>query len=275
MLRCSASISSRSSSPRTSSASSTRGAQIRPHVDQLGQAHARQPLHDDAQAAVGQLEHLVNVAGGADRIQIFLQRLVFAGFALREDRDQAAARHRLVDQADRALARHRQRHERVRETAPCRAAAAPAARRAAGTPGCRSSDDSSTSIEAEVSSILSVRCSSIPHRRAVADPIANEWCSEQTNVGRKRMIDAARCHRSPALTWNAGERAPARVHGRGVRVIPAGRRRGSTTRDAARATAHAGPRFRGPLRSPCSGPRTAAHADAPRRSRRRTRSTSP
>ena len=91
------------------------GAEIRADVDHLGEADARQPLHDDAQAAVGQLEHLVDVAGGPHRVEVFLQRFVFAGLALGEDGDQAAARHRFVDEADRALARDRERHERVRE----------------------------------------------------------------------------------------------------------------------------------------------------------------
>ena len=71
------------------------------------------------------------------RVQVVLERLVFACFALREHRDEAAARHRFVDEPDRAFARHRQRHERVRETAPCRAAATRAARWAAGRPGSR------------------------------------------------------------------------------------------------------------------------------------------
>ena len=115
MLRCSASISRRSSSLRTSGASVTRPRRYGTRRGDLVEPHARQALDDDAQAAVGQLEHLVNLAGGADRMQIGLRRLVFAGFALREHGNGLAARHRLVNQLDRALARHRQRHERLRK----------------------------------------------------------------------------------------------------------------------------------------------------------------
>ncbi len=77
----------------------------------LLEAHAREALHDDAQAAVGQLEHLVDLAGGADRVKVGLRRLVFAGFLLREHGNGLAARHGLVNQFDRAFTRHRQRHE--------------------------------------------------------------------------------------------------------------------------------------------------------------------
>ena len=90
-------------------------AQVRTRRGDLVEAHARQALDDDAQAAVGQLEHLVNLAGGADRMQVGLRRLVFAGFALREHGNGLAARDRFVNQLDRALARHRQRHERLRK----------------------------------------------------------------------------------------------------------------------------------------------------------------
>ena len=70
MLRCSASISRRSSSFRISGASVTRAAQVGTRRGDLVEPHAGQALHDDAQAAVGQLEHLVDLAGGADRMEI-------------------------------------------------------------------------------------------------------------------------------------------------------------------------------------------------------------
>ena len=89
------------------------GAEIRPHVHELAQPDPRESLDDDPEAAVRQLEHLVNVAGRPDRIEVVAQRLVFARLALREDRNQAAARNRLVNQPHRALARHRERHERI------------------------------------------------------------------------------------------------------------------------------------------------------------------
>ena len=81
------------------------------------------------QAAVGQLEHLVDVAGGADRVQIVLLRLVFGRLALGEHAQSVCRRRPPRRSADGALARHGERHEGIAETARCRGAAAPAARR--------------------------------------------------------------------------------------------------------------------------------------------------
>src|SRR5439155_24758962 len=66
-------------------------------------------------AAVGQFEHLVDVGGGADWIQIVLRWLLDRRVALGEDRDQFPVRDRIVDQADGALARHGELHERIRK----------------------------------------------------------------------------------------------------------------------------------------------------------------
>ena len=90
-------------------------AQIRLHRDDLVEANARQALHDEAKAAVGQPEHLVDMGGGANRIEVGLQRFVERGIALREDADQLAVGDGFVDQPHRTLTRHRQRHERVRK----------------------------------------------------------------------------------------------------------------------------------------------------------------
>ena len=91
------------------------GAQVRLRRDDLVERQPRQPLDDQPQAAVRQLEHLVDVRRGADRIQIVLQRLLDRRVALGEDRDQLAVGDRVVDQADRALAGHGERHERIRK----------------------------------------------------------------------------------------------------------------------------------------------------------------
>ena len=72
-------------------------------------------LHDEAQAAVRQLEHLVNVRGRADSVQIRLRRLFGGGVALGEDRDQFPVGNRFVNQSHRTLARDRQGHEGIRE----------------------------------------------------------------------------------------------------------------------------------------------------------------
>ena len=92
-----------------------RGAQVGAGLDDPVEPDPRQPLDDQPQAAVRQLEHLVDVGGGADRIEVVLQRLLDRGFALGEHADHPAAGGRLVDQAHRRFARDGQRHERVRE----------------------------------------------------------------------------------------------------------------------------------------------------------------
>ena len=115
MLRASASISSRSASLVSSVAALTRARRYGCVDDDLVERQPREPLDDQPQAAVGQLEHLVDVRRGADRVQIVLRRLLDRRVALREDRDQLAVRDRIVDQADGALARDGERHERIRK----------------------------------------------------------------------------------------------------------------------------------------------------------------
>ena len=110
-LRCSASISIVSASRVTSGASTHFGAQVRPRVGNAHEPDARQALDDQPQAAVGQLEHLVDVGERADRMEIVLPRLFLRRILLREDADQLAAGDRLVDQPDGALAGDGQRHE--------------------------------------------------------------------------------------------------------------------------------------------------------------------
>ena len=115
MFRSSASISSRSSSCSPSTAGVTRAAQIRARFRDLVEREPREALHDQPEAAVGQLEHLVDVAGGPDGVEVVLLRLLDRCVPLRENANQLAGRDRLVDQPHRALTRHRERHERVGE----------------------------------------------------------------------------------------------------------------------------------------------------------------
>ena len=91
------------------------GAQVRAHGQDLVETDPGHALDDDPEAAVGQLEHLVDVARRADRVEILLLRIVLGRVALGEHGDHASRGHRLVDQADRTLARHRQRHEGLRK----------------------------------------------------------------------------------------------------------------------------------------------------------------
>ena len=73
----------------------------------------REPLDDQSQAAVGQLEHLVDVGRGADGVQVRLGGFVDRRVALREHRDQLAVGNRVVDEPHGALAGDGQRHERI------------------------------------------------------------------------------------------------------------------------------------------------------------------
>ena len=92
-----------------------RRAEVRTGLHHALEPHARQALDDQPQAAVGQLEHLVDVCGGADRIEVVLERFLDGRLALGEDANHPAGGAGLVDQADRRLARDGQRHEGVGE----------------------------------------------------------------------------------------------------------------------------------------------------------------
>ena len=79
--------------------------------DDLSERQPRQPLHDQSQTAVRQLEHLVDVGRGADGIEIFANRFLNCRVALREDGDQLPIGNRIVDQFDGAFAGNGERHE--------------------------------------------------------------------------------------------------------------------------------------------------------------------
>ena len=89
------------------------GPQVRLRRRDTPQLDPREALDDQAEAAVGQLEHLVDVRQRADRMQIVLAGFLAGRIVLREDADDFAAGDRIVDELDGAFARHRERHERV------------------------------------------------------------------------------------------------------------------------------------------------------------------
>ena len=91
------------------------GPDVRLRRQHLLQVQAGLPLHDEAQGAVGQLEHLVDVGDGPDGIELLLGGLLGARLELGEDADEAAVGDGLLDQPHRALPGHRERHERVRK----------------------------------------------------------------------------------------------------------------------------------------------------------------
>ena len=136
MFRWSASISRRSSSRIVSSAGFTRARRYGRDGRDRVQLQPRQPLDDQAQAAIGQLEHLVDVRGGADPVEIVLGRLLDRRIALREHADELAAADRLFDRAARSFRGRRPAAETNSETTPCRAAAESAAR-SGSRPGAR------------------------------------------------------------------------------------------------------------------------------------------
>ena len=77
------------------------------------QRHAREPLDDEPQAAVRQLEHLVDVRDGADGVEIVLAGLFRRRLALGEDADELVAFDGGLDELHGTLPGHRQRHEGV------------------------------------------------------------------------------------------------------------------------------------------------------------------
>ena len=77
------------------------------------QRDAGQPLNDQPQAAIRQLEHLVDVRDRADAVEIVLAGLFDRSLALREDAHELIALYRGLDEPYGTLAGHRQRHERA------------------------------------------------------------------------------------------------------------------------------------------------------------------
>ena len=115
MLRSSASISRCSASAPVSGARLTRARRYGRDVVTSSSCSRASPCTIRRRLPSGSLNILWMWLAVPTRIQIVLLRLLDSRVALREDADQLAAGDRLVDQADRALARHGERHERVRK----------------------------------------------------------------------------------------------------------------------------------------------------------------
>ena len=67
--------------------------QVRARLDEAIELHAREALNDQPEAAVGQLEHLVDVGDGADGVEVVLHRLFDRRVFLREDANQPCRTH--------------------------------------------------------------------------------------------------------------------------------------------------------------------------------------
>ncbi len=89
--------------------------QVRVGVDAVVEADALEPLHEDPECPVGNLDHLVDEGDRADVVDVVPARR-FDGFVARRDqREQAVACDDVVDQPDRALLPDRERRHRLRE----------------------------------------------------------------------------------------------------------------------------------------------------------------
>ncbi|MCG3159280.1 MAG: hypothetical protein JMDDDDMK_00266 [Acidobacteria bacterium] len=76
---------------------------------------ARDTLHQDADASVGQLQHSHDDGHRAHVVKIALPRLFLVGIFLRGEHDHAVFGQRLVNSADRAFAADKQRHDHERK----------------------------------------------------------------------------------------------------------------------------------------------------------------
>ena len=86
-----------------------------PVLGDLQDAEALHALHHEAQRAVGELEHLVDVGEGPDAVEVALHRVVDRGVALGDDADDLALAHRVVHEGHGALPGHRQGQDGVGE----------------------------------------------------------------------------------------------------------------------------------------------------------------
>jgi hypothetical protein len=91
------------------------GLQVGFHLADVLHASPRQPLHQDADTAVRQLQHAHDHRRGADLEQVSLTRVVHRGVALRHQHDDAALRQRPVDRQHALVPSHRKRQDDVRE----------------------------------------------------------------------------------------------------------------------------------------------------------------
>src|SRR5581483_1498121 len=80
-------------------------------LNEVIDARAAQSLHQDADAAVGQLQHAHDDRDGADAIEILFARILVLEVFLRRQHDHAVFRERLIDGVDRLLPRYGERDD--------------------------------------------------------------------------------------------------------------------------------------------------------------------
>jgi hypothetical protein len=75
---------------------------------------ARQALHENARAPVGQFQHAHDDGDRADAIEVVARRFFLVEVALRGEQDHAVLAERFVNRADGFLARDKERHDHKR-----------------------------------------------------------------------------------------------------------------------------------------------------------------
>ena len=89
--------------------------QVRLGVEACVELHAVEPLHEDPERPVGDLDHLVDERDGADVVDVVPAGRVERAVARRDEHEQALAGDDVVDQPHRALLADREWRHRLRE----------------------------------------------------------------------------------------------------------------------------------------------------------------
>ncbi len=84
-------------------------------LDEVVDARAREPLHEDADPPVRELEHPHDDRDRADPVEILFARVLVLEVLLRGQHDHAVLGQRLIDRVDRFLSRDRERNDDERK----------------------------------------------------------------------------------------------------------------------------------------------------------------
>ena len=81
--------------------------------DEAFDHRSRRAFDQDLDGAVGQLEHLDDLADDADTVEVFFRRILAVGLTLRAEEHLLALRHRRLERMDRAFPPNVERHDHV------------------------------------------------------------------------------------------------------------------------------------------------------------------